>query len=150
MTMFSHTETLAALRALLVTASGLPDASHRAWENDDFSAPVDEVYIKDEFVPAAATLHTITANGVLERNGLYIVTWVGLANTGDDDVLAGADAILAVFPPGLGSPMMSGLTLRIRGDVAPFAGQVINDANARACCQITVPWRVYSLNAVSA
>lgn len=141
MTAFAHGECHLSLRGVLLTVQGLP--TDRAWENVEYKPKPGTPYLEEEYVPAAQSLHT-TTKGIVEVTGLYIVKWHGLDGQGDAAIHAGVDAILTVFAAGASFAMPSGLTLRIRGDVAPSPGQIVPEDGGFATCAMTIPWRVYA------
>lgn len=133
-----------ALRGQLLTAAALPEAC--AWENVDFTPPTAAEYIEEEFVPATPTLLTTVSHGVLESPGLYVAKVYGFANTGAAAIRTITTSILGVFLPGSALTLGNGDVVRIRGDVAPWAGQILPQGNGRAVSTVTVPFRVYSTN----
>lgn len=136
--MIAHSEVHLALRGRLLAVPGLPASN--AWENVQFNPPTGE-YVEEDFVPATTDLFTFKVSGRVEETGLYVIRWMGIANTGTSALRAKVDAVLAAFPPGFKfPPLANGDELRIRGDEAPSAGQIIPDGAGRAVCVITIPW----------
>lgn len=99
-------------------------------------------YVKEEFAPATQRLTTNSPRGVTESTGLYLLTWAGIANTGMIGIRACADAVLAAFPPARGFALSDGSTLRVRGDVAPWARQITQGDGGWAKTIITIPWKL--------
>lgn len=142
MTAFSAKETHLKLRALLLAVSGIPSAI--ALENGATYTPtVGTPYLTESFVPSTNQLLT-TTRGIDEHRGLYIVTWYGIVGAGIAAIRDGVAAILNTFPAGASFALTSGLTLRIRGDVGPYAGQITPIDAGFAVCVVTIPWRVYA------
>lgn len=138
---------LLALRERLKTVAELPDESQRQYENTAFTPTTGVPYLTEALVPGGASLLTTTTNGVIAETGLYILTYYGVADSGITAIRRVADAILTAFPPSQALPTLAnGDVLRVRGDVAPYAGQLVNDGKGRAVVQITIPWRCHSTN----
>lgn len=149
--MIDHSAIHLALRARLLTVSGIPDANHRAWENKSYT-PVDgEPYIEEQFVPAVQFLWTMPPQGaVVEARGLYVVNWFGVSNTGTNGISTGCDAILAKFTPGTRLVLASGDIVRIRSDPAPARGQILPLEAGWASCTVNIPYWCLSTNTVLA
>lgn len=146
--MIDHVAVQLALRSRLLTADGIPGSSQRSWENKDFTPTAGTTFLAEQYVPGPTTLLTTTARGVIECRGLYVVTWGGIANSGITAIRTGVDSILAVFPPGTTiTTLANGDVLRVRGNPAPYAGQIIQNDAGRAACTITIPFVVLSTNA---
>lgn len=129
-------------------AVGLP--ALRAWENKDFTRVVGRPYIDDEYVPATSELRTAPANGgTLEETGLYIIKWFGIPDRGVGGIRKPLSALKLLFTPGT-SLVAGDHTIRVRGDVGPFTGQIIPQGSGWSRCTLTIPWRAYSRNAVAA
>jgi hypothetical protein len=145
--MVDHNAIRLALRNRLLTVAGLPDATNQALSNRQFTPTALTPYIEEDYVPASAGLVTTAVNGVIQVTGLYVIRWYGIENTGELAVRQGTDAILAVFPPSFGFPALgNGDELRVRGDVAPYSGQVVPSGDGWAACAVTIPWRCLSRN----
>ena len=135
------------LRNVVLTLPQLPAA--RAFENIAFTPTINQPYIAEQFIPATQTLQGLLKSGLIEATGLYVIQWYGVLNTGLAAMTAGVDALLALFPPGASFTTTTGDVVRIRGDVAPFRGQIHYDdsrtgAPGWALCAVKIPWRVYT------
>lgn len=147
--MIDHLAAHLALRARLLTASGLPTA--RAWENKDFTPAGSTPYVADQYVPATTALVSFpAANGITEETGLYVVQWYGVANTGITAIREGVQAILAAFTPGTVMTLTTGDVLRVRADVGPMGGQILPAEGGWAVSTIKIPWRAWSTNVIAA
>lgn len=132
-------------RALSVTLPAL-----RAWDNLDFTPVPGRPFVEADFVPGPHTLRTGPAQGgVRETDGLYVVRWYGLANTGASNIRKAVGALEALFTPGTTFAAGSH-TVRIQADRAPFASQITQRPGGWALCTYTIPWRVWSANVVVA
>lgn len=135
-----------ALRARLFTLATLPALV--SWENVLFQPVPGQPFVAEQFVPGPATLRGLTAGGLVETRGLYVVQWYVPSNTGLGALTAGADAVLALFPPESTLTTTTGDVVRIRGDAAPYRGQLRTDPTAGltgfAFLPVTIPWLVYT------
>ncbi len=127
---------------------GLP--SRRAWENEKFTPTAGQLYVTEQFVPATTSLLGITAaGGTIEETGLYVLTVYGLSESGMAGLRAYINALKARFTPGT-SVTAGSHTLRVRGDTSTKAGQIIPQGNGWSTCQLVIPWRAHSVNAIAA
>ncbi len=123
---------------------GLPEL--RAWDNTTLSPVAGKPYIEETFVPATASLlSSPLTGGVVEDTGLYIIRWYGKANTGLAALGDAVSAVLELFKPGTALTVADG-TLRVRGDLGPWRGQMMADMPGWTVIVITIPWRLYSAN----
>jgi translation initiation factor 1 (eIF-1/SUI1) len=129
---------------------GLP--SHRAWENEKFdqSEAAGFPYIAEQFVPATSELKTIMGQGgTVEETGLYVLTLFGLSGAGQAGIRKYVNALKSLYAPG--TTMTAGShTIRVRGDTSTRAGQIIPLGGEWSTCQLTIPWRAFSINAIAA
>lgn len=130
--------------------AGLP--SHRAWENESFteSDSVGFPYIAEQFVPATTSLLSITGQGgTVEETGLYVLTLYGLSDYGQAGIRKYINALKALYAPG--TTMTAGShTIRVRGDTSTRSGQIIPLGGEWSTCQLTIPWRAFSINTIAA
>lgn len=70
------------------------------------------------------------------------------ANVGIDGALQYADSLLTLFAPGTEITVGSGSTLTVRGDVAPFVGQMMQADAGFAVVPVTVPLRLRTANSI--
>jgi hypothetical protein len=126
----------------------------RAWENVEnvSSPPIDEDHVVEEFVPASSRLiDGPAANGTIETLGLYLVTVFGLKNRGDDNIRTIVNGVLAKFAHGLSFTLPSGARFHVRSgnnEPGPMPGQILPSKANKSRCQITIPWRVHSINSI--
>jgi len=135
-------EAAAGSRSLVV---GLP--SRRGWENERFEATPGKPYVHEDYVPGSSTLRGLTSGGTVEDTGLYILRWYGLANQGIRSLSRCADQLLKYFAPGTPMPITDG-TIIARGDTAVRRSQQLPAAEGWSLIAITIPWRLYTLNAL--
>lgn len=120
----------------------------RSWENKKAEKVAGRPYIDENFVPATQQLRGMAQSGVVEETGLYVITWFGLENFDTGGINRPMNALKALFAPG--TVVLAGsVRIRIRGDVAPQGGQIIPQGNGWAACQLRIPWRAESLNAIA-
>lgn len=142
-----HTAAQLALRNRMLTlGASLPTG--RAYENKSYTPVPGTAYLEEDYVPASATLISGPAQGgTIESTGLYVLRWYAIEGTGIQ-ARTNIDALLALFTPG--TTLTAGdHTLRIRGDVAPWAGGFTPTGTGWAVCTITIPWRAYTPNTVT-
>ena len=123
---------------------GLP--SLIGWNNRAITPIAGRPFLEEDFVPAGAQLKTLVKSGQVDYDGLYVLRWYGLADTGPEAIAACADAVLAAYPPGYAVTLSNGDPLRIRTDVAPYRGAIQPGEPGWAVCTLTIPYRVSTLN----
>jgi len=122
----------------------------RAFENVTLTPTSGRPYIEEDFVPATNSLLSFPASGgTVEETGLYVIKWYGLSDTGVSALRKSVDALKALFAPGTTLTAGSN-TVRVRGDTATQAGQIIPLAGGWSVLTLTIPWRAYSVNQVAA
>jgi hypothetical protein len=125
---------------------GLP--AMRAWENDKLTPVPGRPYLEEDFVPGTHRLITSPASQAhAEETGLYILKWYGLADRGTAALLKQADAIRALFTPGVTLTAGSN-TLRMQPNTAVSVGQILPVTGGWAVIVITIPWLARSRNVV--
>lgn len=144
--MISHVACQRALRTKLLTMSGLPAATQRAWENIDFSPTTGTTWVQEEYLPGPMFRVTTGTYGELEARPTYVVTFHGSQNTGMDTLGALADTALTLFAPGTSMAVGSD-TLRVRGDTAPYRGQLLV-LDGWASVSVTVPLYIRTANSI--
>ena len=119
-------------------------------ENKKFEPDAGFPYFTDQFVPLTSRLISAPAEGgTVEETGLYTITLFGLHDYGPAAIRKTLDAVKARFTPG--TKITAGShTVRVREDVSAQAGQIIPLGNGWASCQLVIPWRVFSINAIAA
>jgi hypothetical protein len=127
---------------------GLPEG--RAWENTSYTPTTGRQYIEEDYIPSTHSLQSFPAsNAIAMERGLYVLKHYGLADTGIGANRAFADAVVALFAPG--SVVTAGSdTVRVRSDVATWAGQPIPLESGRVVTTITIPWFAQTVNTVAA
>jgi len=144
-----------ALRNRLLTVSGLPSTSNRAWENKEFTRTQGTAYIEEEYVPGPPALITVPADtGTLEHRGIYVVRWYGIENAGVTAIRAGVKAILAKFSYGTRITCTDGQVVRIGTPTGtasgPTSSQIVPTGDGWAVCTIKVPFWLLTTNAIAA
>lgn len=126
---------------------GLPALQY--YDNDKFTPQQFRWFAEGEFSPSTSTLQTATASrGIGQATGEYYWRLYSVAETGDDALDAVTSALLRCYPPGDGQRLSDGTTLRIRQDIAPWAGSITNETTGHAVLTVTVPWRCSFTNPV--
>jgi len=153
--------TITAVTATIMTVSGAVTAqsaaggrslsvtlpTQRAWENVDFTPTTGSPYVTEEYLPGAAQKITIGPFGEIEALPIYLPRIFVPSNTGRAAVSQYADAVLALFAPET-TITVGADSLRVRGDVAPFLGQLLNLDAGFAVIPITIPLRYRTPNAL--
>lgn len=138
-----------ALRARLLTVVGLP--SVEAFENKQTVPTAGQPYLAEQFVPATSRMLSFpAAKGTVEETGLYVIQWYGVDDTGISAIRDGVQAILAAFAPGTTITSTAGDVLKVRSDVGPTAGQIVQIDGGWAVCTVKIPWRAWSQNVIAA
>lgn len=125
---------------------GLP--SQRAWENRELDPTNPIAFVTEQYLPGPTTKLTTGPLGALQADPQYVLTLVGPANVGLTALSATADALLALFAPTTTIALASGDTLRVRGDVAPYRGQLVPHAPGWSRVPVTIPLRCYTSNSI--
>jgi hypothetical protein len=136
-------EAEAAGRTLTV---GLPTG--RAWENLDYEPTQNTPWVEEQYLPGPMRRETLGATAQLEVLPQYLPRIYVPANTGADAARKYADALITLFAPGTTMTTTSGDVLRVRGDLAPFAGQLVQTRPGAAVVPVTVPLRVRTTNSI--
>lgn len=134
----------AAARTLTV---GLP--STVALENSALAPNTQTPYWEEQYIPGPEMRDSIGPSARLTAEPMFSPrVWVR-ANTGAYAADAYADAIKLLFPPGLELPALAnGDVLKVRGDVAPFRGQLVQGEPGFCGVPITIPFRCHSINSI--
>lgn len=136
-------ETAASGRTLAV---GLP--ALRGWENVAMSPVTGRPYVIEQYIPGPVSRETVGPLGELEVRPMYSLVVFTPANTGLAAAAKYADAITALFPPGLALTATNADILRVRGDVGPFRGQLAQHSPGWAFVPVTIPFRVRTTNSI--
>jgi hypothetical protein len=124
-------------------AVGLP--ASRAWENVEFSPTNGVPYVVETYLPGPGRKITLGAFGEIESLPQYVVQVHVPANKGAGAADGYADALLEHFAPET-SISISNATLRVRGDVAPFSGQLLQSSPGFAAVPVNIPLRLRAAN----
>ena len=136
-------------------AVGLP--ATRVWENSETrdadgvpdSAEAGVPYFTEEYLPGPMAQETLGTLAQLEVLPQYIPRIFVPANTGAAAAMKYATALLALFAPGTAFTLsVSSSTMRVRRDVAPFSGQIVQSSPGWAIVPITVPLRLRTANSI--
>lgn len=124
---------------------GLP--SLVAWDNQAITPVAGQPYGEEEYVPGPSRALTMpTADATMEDTGLYVFRWYSKAGAGLPALRKPADAILTLFKAGTALQVASNVVVRVRADVAPYAGPVRSLGIDWSVVVITIPWRLSYLN----
>lgn len=152
-------KTITEVTALAITASGctteaagtrtltvnLP--SDRRWTNVHLKPTTGKPYFEEQYLPGPMDRITLGATSVLEVLPQYLIRISAPSNVGIDGLFGYADALLTHFAPNT-SITLTGSTLKVRGDVAPYAGQVTQTEPGFAAVLVTVPLRLRTANSI--
>lgn len=131
-------ESASAGRTLVV---GLPTG--QAWEDVKFQPIARKPFIIEQYLPGPAELITLQPSGSVEYLPQYVVQVVTPQFTGGSAAYAYADAILRHFPVGLVLTASDGAEVRVRGQPAPFASQMLPYTDGSMVITVTIPARVH-------
>ena len=122
------------------------DADRFAWPDVAFTPPSDEAWVETDYVPGPMSRATLATNGELEVLPMYVIRVSGPTNAGGAVLENLADALLEHFAPGSAITNSQSEVLRVRGDVAPFAGQLLRTDTMQSTITVTVPLRLRTTN----
>lgn len=145
--MISHLGCQRALRTKLLTMTGLPSSANRAWENIDFTPAAGTPWVSEEYLPGPMYRVTVGSSAQLEARPTYLVTFHSLLNIGMDALSLLADTCLELFAPGTEMAVGSD-TLRVRGDTAPYRGQLLVGDNGWASVSVSIPCYIRTTNSI--
>jgi hypothetical protein len=134
-----HDELHLALRNRFRESADVSD-DRCAWERIAFKRRADEYYFEEDLVPATNRRITTSSSPTREETGLYVIRVFVPDDAGTSLPRSIADGVLALFSLDWGATLSDGTVLRVRGDVAPVAGQVLPGPTGWAVCPITIPW----------
>ena len=124
---------------------GLP--ATRAWEGLTQNPDVGSWYVEEEYVPGTSALITgPQSGGLVEETGLYVLHVNGRTNDGPLALHKVANALLALYAPGSAQTLSDGSILRVRGDIGPTRGQLLEAQAGWSTVIMTIPWRCYVNN----
>jgi hypothetical protein len=156
----NEAKTITAVTALTMDADGcaveaagsrtlsvaLPEI--RLWENIPATPIMDRPYVTEQYLPGPTLKETLGTFAELELRPMYVVTIHAVANRGLAAAAKYADAILELFAPGTAMTATNGDTLRVRNDVGPYRGQLLQESPGWAFVPVNIPLRVRSTNSV--
>jgi hypothetical protein len=121
---------------------GLPAA--QVWENSSHVPTAASAWVEGELVPATSQLLSASAfGGWMEHRGLFVLRWYVMRDTGAVGLRRCASAVLGLFPPY--QTLVAGQhQLRVRGDSAPRAGQIMQEERGHALLAIEIPWVLHA------
>lgn len=117
-----------------------------ASENVHFEPTQGSPWFEENYLPGPMETQSLGSLAELEILPSYVVKVFVPANTAVSGVLKYADKLLTLFAPGT-ALTVSGHTVWVRKDVAPFSGQVL-PVDGWSFVAVTVPLRVRTANAI--
>lgn len=118
-----------------------------AWEGVDFSPEAGRWYVDEDYVPGPAGRKTLGRFAQMEHYPTYFLNLYAPPNYGVLALYALADALTTRFAPETALVLTSGDVLRVRGDVAPFRGQLTTRAGY-AVVPVTIPLILRTANSI--
>lgn len=115
----------------------------QAWEDVKFQPVARRPFIIEQYLPGPAELITLQPSGSVEYLPQYVVQVVTPQFTGGSAAYAYADAILRHFPVGLVLTASDGAEVRVRGQPAPFASQMLPYTDGAMVLTVSIPARVH-------
>lgn len=115
----------------------------RAWENAPTFTPEEGApFVEEDYLPGPARE---PVPGVMEGDPMYVLRLYGAQGVGTMAAYALSDALLGVFRPRLQMVLPNGDALHVRGNPAPYRGQ-LTIRNGRSLIVVTVPLRILTAN----
>lgn len=136
------TDTAAAGCALAV---GVP--SSVLYENIPTSLAAGSPYLAEQYLPGPAVTRTVGHSASIEATPTYVLTVGVPVATGTLAADGYVGALLTLFAPGTALTVGSD-SLRVRGDPAPFAGQLLRVEPGWMVQTVTIPLRTYATNSI--
>ena len=146
---------------------------NRAWENVELQKTRGEPWIQEEYIPGPMSKETLGPLGQLEVLPLYVLKIYVPSGMGIGAARSYADALITLFAPSTAISIVTGMllletgddllqetgdfiilesggdTARVRNDVSPFAGQLLQDViPGFATVPISVPLRMRTANSI--
>lgn len=122
--------------------------ANRSWTNVVFEPTQGEPWVEEQYLPGPMLRTGLGPTAQLEVRPMYNLRIYVPANVGIDGALQYADSLLTLFAPGTEITVGSGSTLTVRGDVAPFVGQMQQADAGFAVVPVTVPLRLRTANSI--
>lgn len=123
-------------------------ATQFAWTNKKFTPTTSLEYLEESFVLGTPTRITQGASAWLEYTPMYFVNLRYPINDGIGDIDDMTTDLLTHFAPGTDITASNGDVLRVRGDVAPYASEVLQVEPGWAGATVAIPLRVRTVNSV--
>jgi hypothetical protein len=125
--------------------------SLQAWENDIFPAEGTDLsnrwYVDEDYLPGPSVVRTTGPGRRVDTQPAYVLTLYGPPNFGVLAHFTLADALLNHFAPHTALFPSSGDVLRVRGDVAPYRGQ-LTVREGFALITVTLPLWLRTVNSI--
>lgn len=129
-------------------SAGLPET--RFWENLSANRISGRPYIEEALVPSPGRLLTTSpVGGTVEESGSYILRFYGLSGEGLSGLRKLVSAVQARFTPGT-QIALTGAMLKINSEFTPYQGQVLRIEGGWSAIVLTIPYRAWSTNLVTA
>jgi len=121
--------------------------SGREFDNEKYTPTAGSPYVEEDLVPGPVVQLTVTKlNGELELTPLYVIRVNVPEGNGSTAANAYADALLGLFKAHTTMTLDNGDVLRVRGNPAPFRGQLISRKSGWASVPVTIPLRMTTIN----
>lgn len=119
----------------------------QAWEGIVFEAPVGRWWVEEDYLPGPAFVATVGPGRQLESTPLYVLKLYSPPGYGVLAPYALADALLTHFAAMTPITLSTGDVMRVRGDVAPYRGQ-LTVREGYALVTVTIPLRLRTANSI--
>lgn len=124
---------------------GLP--ADRAWENVSLTPTTGDPYVEENYLPGPMEQVTLGPLGELEGLPTYVVKVYVPIQTGASAARRYVDALFTLFAPRT-ALTVSGHTVSVRTNPAPYSGQLLRTDDGFAVIPFTVPLRVRTANSI--
>ena len=112
----------------------------REWENVAAERQPNRWLLREQYIPGVPTKNGLGSQGNVEQYPAYVLTIESLAGIGTAAISAMIHHFkTSTFPPMLAISLAGGDTVRVQGDPAPFASQVLNREAGIAEVVFTIP-----------
>lgn len=105
-------------------------------------------FLEEGYVRGSAKLQTVGPSGRIFALPLYLVRFYAADNVGLEALSKYADAVLSLFAPKTAFALTNGDTVRVRGDLAPYAEEIFPDQPGWSVLPVHVPLFVETTNAL--
>lgn len=120
----------------------------QAWENVGIDPPDDRWFVEEDYIPGPSTYMSATEKGIVQHQPMYVLRLYGIADIGVTAIFEVSGSILKMFPPHLALTLSDGNHIRVRGNPAPYRGQVLPGEAGRARVAITIPLWAQTVNPI--